>query len=114
MPAQLSDQHGRQGNNAVPAGLGFFLAAALLGLLDAGNDAKLSRFKIYRPPTQRRDLTPTQATEDAEQDWDENAIRAGRLNQLSRGVGVEHLHLLALDLRRLNEIGRVTGKHLPL
>jgi hypothetical protein len=43
------------------------------------------------------------------QDRDEKRRLARRLDQLGSGVGIEHRHLLPLDLWRLDGVGGIAG-----
>ncbi len=42
-----------------------------------------------------------------------SGLPARGLDQLGRGVCVKHVHLLALDLGRLDSVGGVAGEQLP-
>ena len=111
--AQLGHHHGRKRDGATASRLGVLLPTSRLGLFGAGDHRELARVEIERPPAKSRYLPATHPAEDAQHDRNEHCIAARFLDGIGHAHRIEHRHLLALNPRRLHEIGGIARDGRP-
>src|SRR5262249_46149018 len=93
--------------------LGLLITNACSGLFGALSHRELGDVEIDVAPSQCCDLTAAQAAENSQDDGDRHARASRGADQVRSLSEVVSLHGAALDLGRIDGIGRIARQHLP-